>query len=75
MYFQQLLWHLLQRRDAGAPDGFRVVYLEAQRAAVDAAEGFARRPGALFVSRLKRARWWREMSAAPPARRGAAVEA
>lgn len=33
----------------------------ARRAQVDAAEGFARRPGALFTSRLKGAPWWDEV--------------
>jgi DNA-binding transcriptional ArsR family regulator len=69
-FYRRLMWALLRRSDATGEDYSYSVYLAAQRAAVDSAEGFARRPGALFVSRLKRAGWWGEVWAAPPSRVG-----
>jgi hypothetical protein len=66
MFYRLLLWRLLRRSDAGGGDYWHVVYEQARRAVVDAQEGFARRPGALFVSRLKTAPWWSEVWAAPP---------
>lgn len=69
-FYRRLLWQLLRRSDAGGGDHWHAVYMAAQRAAVDASEGFARRPGALFVSRLKQAPWWSEVWAAPPVRAG-----
>jgi hypothetical protein len=74
-FYRRLMWALLRRSDATGEDHSYSVYLAAQRAAVDAAEGFARRPGALFVSRLKRAPWWSEVWTAPPSRVGVPVEA
>lgn len=70
MFYRKLLWQLLRRSDAGRGDHFYTVYLAAQRAQVDSVEGFARRSGALFVSRLKAAPWWDELMNAPPARVG-----
>ncbi len=69
-FYRRLLWQLLRRRDATGEDFSYSVYLAAQRAAVDAQEGFARRPGAVFVSRLKRAGWWEAVMNAPPSRVG-----
>ncbi len=71
-FYRRLLWQLLRRCDAGGGDHFYAVYLAAQRASVDAREGFARRPGALFVSRLKAAPWWDEVWRQPPTRVGLA---
>ncbi len=70
MFYRRLLWQLLRRSDAGRGDHYHAVYLAAARAAVDSSEGFARRPGALFVSRLKGAPWWSEVWDAPPVRVG-----
>jgi hypothetical protein len=70
MFYRRLLWQLLRRSDAGRGDHYHAVYLAAVRARVDAAEGFARCPGALFVSRLKGAPWWSEVWDAPPVRVG-----
>ncbi len=70
MFYRRLLWQLLRRSDAGRGDHWHAVYLAAARARVDAAEGFARRPGALFVSRLKRSPWWDEVWDGPPVRVG-----
>ncbi len=70
MFYRRLLWQLLRRSDAGRGDHYHAVYLAAARAAVDSSEGFARRPGALFVSRLKGAPWWSEVWDAPPTRVG-----
>lgn len=69
-FYRRLMWALLRRRDATGEDFSYQVYLAAQRASVDAAEGFARRPGALFVSRLKRVAWFGEVWHAPPVRVG-----
>jgi hypothetical protein len=38
-----------------------MVYEQARRAAAEAGEGYGRKPGALFVSRLKRAAWFDEV--------------
>lgn len=72
-FYARLLWQLLRRADAGKGADFYACYLAACRARTDAAEGFAKRPGALFVSRLKAFAWWSEVWAAPPARVGARV--
>jgi hypothetical protein len=69
-FYRRLLWQLLRRSDAGRGDHFHAVYLAAVRAAVDSSEGFARKPGALLVSRLKRASWWSEVMNGPPTRVG-----
>ncbi len=70
MFYRRLMWQLLRRSDAGRGDHWQAVYLAAVRARVDAAEGFARRPGALLVSRLKRSPWFDEVMNAPPVRVG-----
>ncbi len=69
-FYRKLLWMLLRRFDATGEAPFGMVYEQARRAAADSAEGFGRRPGALFVSRLKRAPWWSEVMNAPPSRVG-----
>ncbi len=69
-FYRRLMWALLRRSDATGDDYSYSVYLAAQRASVDSAEGFARRPGALFVSRLKQAAWFNEVWHAPPVRVG-----
>ncbi len=69
-WYQKLLWQLLRRYDATGDDYSYQVYLAAQRARTDALEGFARRPGALFVSRLKTAPWFDEVMRGPPVRVG-----
>jgi hypothetical protein len=71
-FYRRLVWQLLRRSDATGADHFYAVYLAAQRASVDAAEGFARKTGALFVSRLKAAPWWDEVMNGPPVRVGSA---
>jgi hypothetical protein len=70
MFYRRLLWQLLRRSDAGRGDHWQSVYLAAVRASVDSHEGFARRPGALLTSRLKRSPWWDEVWDAPPVRVG-----
>jgi hypothetical protein len=75
-FYRRLMWALLRRRDAtGDTAPFHVVYEQARRAAAESAEGYGRKPGALLVSRLKRARWYEEAMNAPPSRVGSAVEA
>lgn len=70
MFYRLLVWQLLRYADRTGQAPFYAVYLMAQRARVDAAEGFARRPGALFVSRLKQASWYDEVMRGPPTRVG-----
>lgn len=69
-WYRRLLWQLLRRFDATGEDYSYQVYLMALRARTDRSEGFARRAGALFVSRLKQASWFSEMIGAPPVRVG-----
>jgi hypothetical protein len=71
-WYQKLLWQLLRRYDATGEDYSYQVYLMAQRAKTDALEGFARKPGALFISRLKAAPFFDEMMRGPPTRVGSA---
>jgi len=69
-WYQKLLWQLLRRFDATGDDYTYSVYMMATRARTDTLEGFARKPGALFVSRLKAAPWWDEVMRGPPVRVG-----
>ncbi len=73
-FYRALCWQLLRASDRQGGDYWHAVYEQARRAAVDAQEGFARKPGALFVSRLKGAPWWGEVWAAPPKRVGTLPE-
>lgn len=70
MFYRWLLWQLLRLADQHRGDYWHQVYEQARRARADAAEGFARRPGALFVSRLKGTPWWDEVRRVPPKRVG-----
>ncbi len=65
-FYRALCWRLLRRLDATGEDHFHVVFQQAQRAAGEVREGYGRRPGALLVSRLKRAPWWSETWTGPP---------
>ncbi len=69
-WYQKLLWQLLRRYDATGDDYSYQVYLMAQRAKTDHLEGFARRAGALFCSRLKKADFYEWVMNAPPVRVG-----
>jgi hypothetical protein len=69
-FYQKLLWNLLRRFDATGDDYSYQVYLMAQRAKADVLEGFSRRGGAVFVSRLKQADWYEWVMNAPPVRVG-----
>jgi hypothetical protein len=69
-YYQKLLWQLLRCYNATGEDYSYQVYIMAQRARTDTLEGFARRPGALFVSRLKHAPFFDEVMNSPPNRVG-----
>ena len=69
-FYRLLLYRLLRRYDTTGRDDTRVILLTAQRCAVDAYEGFARKPGALFVSRLKAHGWLEAVMNAPPLRAG-----
>ena len=67
-FYMLLLWRLLRLQDATGAAPWYVVYEQARRARADAREGYGRKPGALFVSRLRGAPWWSEIRAAPPVR-------
>ncbi len=69
-WYQKLLWSLLRHRELTGQDYSYSVYLAAQRARTDASEGFAKRAGALFHSRLKKAAWFEAVMNAPPIRVG-----
>ncbi len=71
-FYMAVLWGLLRLRDRGGGDFFGTLHLMVCRARADREEGFARRPGALLVSRLKAADWFAEVIAAPPTRVGTA---
>jgi hypothetical protein len=73
MFYRWLLWRLLRLEDRGQCPPWHQVYEQARRARSDAAEGFARKPGALFVSRLKGSPWWDELLRVPPVRVGGPV--
>lgn len=66
-FYQYLLWQLLRLSDQGR-DYSQVVYHMLVRARTDLREGFARRAGALFVSRLKASAIWEEVRGVPPLR-------
>jgi hypothetical protein len=69
-FYQKLLWGLLRHRELTGEDYSYAAYLAAQRARTDAQEGFARRAGALFHSRLKKAAWFETVMNSPPIRVG-----
>jgi hypothetical protein len=69
-WYQKLLWQLLRRFDATGDDYSYQVYLMAQRARTDSLENFARKPGALFTSRVKQAPWFDEVMRQPTVRVG-----
>ncbi len=69
-WYSKLLWSLLRQRELTGQDYSYSVYLAAQRARTDSAEGFAKRAGALFHSRLKKAAWFEAVMNAPPIRVG-----
>lgn len=70
-FYRALLWALLRYADSGHTAPWYTVYEQAQRVIrADIEEGFARRPGAVFVSRLKGWPWWDELRRVPPVRVG-----
>ncbi len=69
-FYQKLLWNLLRRFDATGDDYSYQVYLMATRARMDVLEGFSRKGGAVFVSRLKQADFYEWVMNAPPMRVG-----
>jgi hypothetical protein len=69
-FYCALLWGLLRLKDRGAGDYFQSLYLMATRARTDSLEGFARKPGALFTSRVKQAPWFDEVMRQPTVRVG-----
>lgn len=70
MFYRWLLWQLLRAAERHQAAPWHQVYEQARRARADAAEGFARKPGALFVSRLKQTPWWDDIVRQPPVRVG-----
>ena len=70
MFYRWLLWQLLRLEAIGKDAPWSMVYEQVRRAQADAREGFARKAGALFVSRLKAGPWWDEISRVPQVRVG-----
>jgi hypothetical protein len=69
-WYSKLLWQLLRHRSLTGQDYSYQVFLAAQRASHDASEGFARRAGALLISRLRKVPWWEAVMNSPPIRVG-----
>jgi hypothetical protein len=59
-FYRYLVWQLLRLHQQGR-DHVLAVYQMVLRAGTDLTEGFARRPGALLVSRLKACALWDEL--------------
>ena len=59
-FYRHLTWQLLRLQQQGR-DHFMSVYQMLLRVVTDKVEGFARKPGALFVSRLKACALWDEI--------------
>ena len=66
-FYRYLVWQLLRLHQQGR-DYVLAVYQMVLRASADHREGFARKPGALFVSRLKACTLWEELREVPPTR-------
>jgi hypothetical protein len=72
-FFRLILWNALRIHDRGPGGADSIlywIYEQVGRAQTDAAEGFARSPGALFTSRLVSAPWYDGLRHAPPVRVG-----
>jgi hypothetical protein len=63
-FYRYLVWQLLRLHQQGR-DYVLSVYQMLLRAGSDCQEGFARKPGALFVSRLKACALWDELREVP----------
>jgi DNA-binding transcriptional ArsR family regulator len=63
-FYRYLVWQLLRLHQQGR-DYMLSVYQMVLRARTDLTEGFARKPGALFVSRLKTCALWDELKEVP----------
>jgi DNA-binding Lrp family transcriptional regulator len=68
-FYRRLLWQLLRLHDRHQ-DYFAAVHDAIIRAGVDKREGFARKPGALLVSRLKESGLWELLRSTPAYRVG-----
>jgi hypothetical protein len=70
-FYRWLLWQLLRLQELDSSrDRFQTIYLAIRRAGVDQEEGFARKAGALLVSRLKQSGLWEELRQCPAVRVG-----
>ena len=65
MFYRWLLWQLLRLEAIGKDAPWNMIYEQVRRAQADAREGFARKPGALLISRLKAGLWWDEIKRSP----------
>lgn len=72
-FYRYLTWQLLRRLDQG-DNRFHSLYTMVLRAGADRREGFARRPGALLVQRLKDAGLWDWIRTTPQLRVGARLQ-
>ncbi len=66
-FYRYLVWQLLRLHQQGR-DYLRAIYQMVLRTSADLQEGFARKPGALFVSRLKGCALWDELREVPQRR-------
>jgi hypothetical protein len=66
-FYHRVLWNLLRQYDQGN-DWFGDVYDLASRVRTDFNERYARRAGALFISRLKKWHLWQQLDFTPPYR-------
>lgn len=70
-FYYDMIWRLLRRYDQGE-DRFTNFHAMIVRAGHDRAEGFARQPGALLTSRLKKQGQWEWVRSTPNLRVGSA---
>jgi hypothetical protein len=63
-FYRYLVWQLLRLQQQGR-DHFLAVYQMLLRAGTDQQEGFAKKPGALLVTRLKACALWDELREVP----------
>ncbi|MCA9840419.1 MAG: hypothetical protein KC422_26165, partial [Trueperaceae bacterium] len=68
-FYRWLFWQAL-RLYWQNEDYFFALYQAFRRIQIDQQEGYALKPGALFVSRLKQTEIWERLRAAPPLRVG-----
>lgn len=64
-FYRRVLWNLLRQFDQGN-DWFQDFYDVVSRVRTDYQERYAKKPGALLISRLRKWHNWQELEATPP---------